>query len=276
MISVDEQMYKEKYLKYKNKYINLKGGVGRRGIFNILKTDKTAYIIAKKEDIDKFKKNNNTKNIKFNIIKKDFDKKGYIITSDDPTTIKLLDSSNLKTRTVDTITQKKDELKQTVNKNVSTVKNKGASFFDTKSIFIGDKMLSDSINDIGKDIDKIITNVEKINSNKTNFNNELNDFLTKERNNRKIISKIYSDIKSNNNNDAVISRSASPTSSTSLTDKTQSSAEFKSFINQQNVNIFDNKLNEVINIIKANNGTSNIELDYIIIEFTSSYTVKII
>ena len=57
MISVDEQMYKEKYLKYKNKYINLKGGVGRKGLLNMFKTDKKAFIIAKKDDIEKFKKN---------------------------------------------------------------------------------------------------------------------------------------------------------------------------------------------------------------------------
>ena len=137
-------------------------------------------------------------------------------------------------------------------------------------------MLSDSINDIGKDIDKIITNVEKINSNNTNFNNKLNEFLTNERSNKEIISKIYSDIKSNNNNDVVISRSASPTSSTSLTDKTQSSAEFNSINNKLDDKLYGNP-DGVIKIIKeANTGLKNTDMGHIFIEFTSSNTVNII
>jgi hypothetical protein len=219
-------------------------------------------------DIKTFKTNyQNKKNINFDIIKKEFDKKGYIITSDDPTTIKLIDSSNLKTRTVDTI-------KQTVNKNVNAVKNKGVSIADnTTSIFKGDIMLSNIINDIDKDIDKIMGNVNKINSTNNNFKDQLNTIFKNEQTNKEQITDINKKLILDKKNDVVIPRSASPISSdTNL----QSSAELKSFINEKNVNIFDNKLNEVINIIKnANNGIPNIELDYIIIDFTNSNNVKI-
>lgn len=151
MSSLDEQMYKEKYLKYKKKYIQLKEyqGGNIKGIYKNIKNKakevakevKTnvnekinlkAYIIAKTEVIQNLKNEIDNKTIKKNISAiEDFLKlKGYIIYSNDSKKIKLIGAKG-------------------------TLSKVGDSANDLADYMLGNKTLKGQIKEISNYIDKI-------------------------------------------------------------------------------------------------------------------------
>jgi hypothetical protein len=101
MVSLDEQLYKEKYLKYKIKYIKLKeyhGGASFKfsigtpkniGIPKIKKGNQKVYIFHDNNFIQNFKNKNNK--IKYISAILNHFKKGYMITSDNFHIIKIID-----------------------------------------------------------------------------------------------------------------------------------------------------------------------------------------
>jgi len=108
MASLDEQLYKEKYLKYKIKYIKLKeyhGGVGFKfsigtpkniDISKIKKANQKVYIFHDNNFIQNFKNKNNK--IKYISAILNHFEKGYMITFDDFRKIK----KNGSTKTINT------------------------------------------------------------------------------------------------------------------------------------------------------------------------------
>ena len=116
MISLDEQMYKEKYLKYKSKYIKLKeyqGGGISKGY--------SAYIFATNDVIQEFKGNFKKPKKKFNDIKTFFDKRGYIIENSNPSLIKLINNNGILTKYINDVS---DNIKQNIKKTKNKVKDK--------------------------------------------------------------------------------------------------------------------------------------------------------
>jgi hypothetical protein len=93
MASLDEQLYKEKYLKYKIKYIKLKEYHGGAGIgkSKIKKATQKVYIFHDNNFIQNFKNKNNK--IKYISAILNHFKKGYIITFDDYRKIKKIGST---------------------------------------------------------------------------------------------------------------------------------------------------------------------------------------
>ena len=163
MVSLDEQLYKEKYLKYKKKYIQLKEYQGGdiKGMYKNLKNKakevakevKTnvnekinlkAYIIAKTEVIQNLKNEIDNKTIKKNISAiEDFLKlKGYIIYSNDSKKIKLIGAKG-------------------------TLSKLGDSANDLADYILGNKTVKGQIKEISNYIDKINNVINFITNNET-------------------------------------------------------------------------------------------------------------
>jgi len=283
MSSLDELLYKEKYLKYKNKYIQLKeyqGGERRRdGIKGIIASKKKAYIFADENIINNFYTTNNKLYINFNIIKNFFNKKGYIITSDIPKKITIIDSSNIMSDTLSYFKDKKENLK----KNIDSTKKLGATLLNASvSTIIGSQLVIDNIQSISNNIEKTINNVNKT---MTNFNkNEIdiqdvneyfNKIITNEQDNIENIISISSLLYDKHN--IVIPRitvnnyTANNDSSSTFTLK-EIQDEIEELIFDKKTDI--DKIKSIISIIKKANNIKKVNC--ILIEFTSSMTNKVL
>ena len=276
MVSLDEQLYKEKYLKYKKKYIQLKEYQGgddkpRKGIFrNLNKSDRKAYIIALKTDIDDFHTKYSPPIMNITDINNFFDKKGYIIESNDDKNAKIINKDNNTYKAIHSLKKKttnsvKDVFDYTKTKVVNTA-NTGLS------ILIGDKTLSNIITYIENNIKEIQNNVEIIKKvNILSINDNLNNILKREKENNTEIKNIYSILGDDKDKQTI------KYFNESTSNKAQSLAtEEKPNFDMPNIdnNLFDDEEN-IKKLIKPD---SQPQLDYIKIEYLkkSNNNVRII
>jgi hypothetical protein len=276
MVSLDEQLYKEKYLKYKKKYIQLKEyqGGSIKGMYeNVKKKAKKvktnvneklnmkAYIIAKTDELTKIQDGIKNGLIKNNIsdIKNILNLKGYIIYSDDPKKIKLIGAKGILSKVGD-------------SKN------------DLADLLVFNKTLNGEINKISTYIDNIINVINFINNNKyttdllnnidssTGDNNQCNNikcYINKIIETEKINKDYVNSIKQiiNNNNKIKLKRNVStyPYSDEIINNDT---SIFDATYDKSNIN---NIINEVKNELQKLNNNDT-KLSHIFIKYKSAVT----
>jgi hypothetical protein len=267
MSLLDEQLYKEKYLKYKIKYIKLKDYQGGADF-------EEAYIFANKYDLSRI---NHVSIMNINDLKSILNKKGYIIYKSSPAKIKLINISNA-------LTKMKNNQIKSFNKKINTssnnLKNKVANL-----------TLSDQINNINSLINSIKKNVYLIinnnnnndddknikhvtnNINLTELNENIKKIIDYENKNINIIKEINTLILNNDKSKTILDRNVDTSSILNDT-----------ITNKQNID-FNNNNNNNFELIKQivfdeltkidNKIVNNYDINYIHIKFISNYNKNV-
>ena len=228
MSSLDELLYKEKYLKYKNKYIQLKeyqgGGFSLKDVKDVLKKTRkgantvatkvatkaseaktgatkilfpTAYIFAKTSDIIPLRGNlkENISNIKIIL-----NKKGYIIKSDDPLQMIMIGSkSDLSKKFYNAVNSTNDFVygNKTFEGQIKKISNCTQTNMKDINLILNnnDAILNNTV----------LTNINKIKVNESNNINYIN-----------IINKTLFDKNKNENKNKKLSRNVGTSHSTDI------------------------------------------------------------